>query len=716
MPNTVTYILLLKDKMTAGLTRATAASNRLTKSTTKTSGAMGGLTASLGGMLPLLGAAGVIGAVTGIVSEFANFEKSMSKVKAVTGATGADFQAMEDQAKQLGKTTAFTAGQAADAMGFLGMAGFQTQEIMSAMPSVLDLAAAGNMDLARTADIASNIMTGMGLTAEDMTRIADVLATTAARANVDIGQLGEAFKFAAPAASRLGVTLEETSAILGLLGDMGIQGTLAGTAFRNFGQNVAKLDDSKLATLGLTMKDISDERGNMLPIGEVFGLLMSQAKKLGGNLEQTAVLTKLLGIRGAPALDAFGKAFKSSDKNFDAFVKKLKESSGAAGKMAKTMLDNLSGDFTILKSAVSGVAISIGEKLAPVLRFLTKGFTTLIGKLPSLLEPIKGLLEETSALTVSLKEVTKEMSIGGAETSKFGGFVSRLWEKFSLLDTMLFGLKATMKLLLAPVFAIVKGFQALINIGGLVIKFFQVGFTEGFGKAFSLVLEKLKMWGKKIADFFVGLGVGIKDVIVGIVTFDTGQLERGLFRMKSAFGGVAGELDNVNRSMAVISGNFDEFQKSFEKTKIFKKGIERKGAGEAITGGLIGTTKELVNASKAMGVVEGDFDVLQKKAKAKKIGTGFLDLAGIVGGVTQAEGAAGADLAGITPPTTDAILKEQKQQIIASAPKQFIVNIDKLVETFNVNTTTVGESITKIKELIEQALVESTNDIVLRSA
>src|SRR5690606_25493246 len=161
-----------------------------------------------------------------------DFQAGMNQVRAVSGATGDELAALETQAKELGRTTQFSASEAADGMGYLAMAGFEANEILGSMPSVLQLAAAAQMDLGRAADITSNILTGYGMEVDELGHANDVLVNAMTRANVDLTMLGESFKYVGPVAKSAGVTFEESAAAIGLLGNAGIQGSMAGTALR----------------------------------------------------------------------------------------------------------------------------------------------------------------------------------------------------------------------------------------------------------------------------------------------------------------------------------------------------------------------------------------------------------------------------------------------------------------------------------------------------
>jgi TP901 family phage tail tape measure protein len=223
----------------------------------------------------------------------------MSGVEAVTGATAAQMAELNKVARELGATTEWSASQAADGMKYLGMAGFETNEILDAMPGMLDLATAGQLDLARAADIASNVLTGFGLEAKDVTRVGDVLAKAAASANTNVEQLGYAMSYVAPVASGLGMSLEEASAAVAIFSNAGIQGERAGTTLR---QVLAQLSgpseeaQKKLQELGISAEDINPEIHSLADIISLLrerGMTASQAMDLFGTRAGTGLATLL---------------------------------------------------------------------------------------------------------------------------------------------------------------------------------------------------------------------------------------------------------------------------------------------------------------------------------------------------------------------------------------------------------------------------------------
>ena len=299
-------------------------------------------------MMPL--AAGLVAAGAGfalITRVGMRFEKSMSAVNSILRGTKEEQAALTEQAKKLGATTVFTASQASEGMMFLARAGFKANEITAAMPGLLNMAAAGNIELAEATNIAATVLRGMGLAASDTGRVADVLAEAAANANTDIAQLGNAFSYVAPVARSLGISFEETAAAIGILSDAGIQGDRAGTGLRRmFGHLAGEIERGGLVK---TLRDLADAN-----VGA----------------EETM---KRFGQRAGPAVLAITK-----DKDrLEELLETLQKAEGSAAEMAKTRLDNLAGDLTLLASASEGMAIAIFADMSDGLRGFVQEITQL---------------------------------------------------------------------------------------------------------------------------------------------------------------------------------------------------------------------------------------------------------------------------------------------------------------------------------------------------
>lgn len=333
-------------------------------------------------------------ALYGTIKPAVDFEFAMAKVGAITSeaADSQGFKSLTELARELGRTTQYTSAQAAEAMQFLGMAGFNTQQILKATPAALNLAIAGNMDLGRTADIASNILTGFGIKAKETTRVTDVLAQAARTTNVDVSMLGETMKYAAPVAAAVGGTLEETAVLAGVLGDAGIQATMSGTMLRaaylrlaapvGKGAKVLEKMRKELHLTAEEMPDVAkqaaytqahltqmgvkifDSNGKMRSMIDILRD-MNVALKDASDEEKLSAVKAIFGDRAAPgALNIF-KSIQTM--RLDEVLDKINHSQGAAQEMADRMKATTYGAFLELKSALESISISFGSVLLPTL-------------------------------------------------------------------------------------------------------------------------------------------------------------------------------------------------------------------------------------------------------------------------------------------------------------------------------------------------------------
>ena len=303
---------------------------------------------TLGITAPVLAAGGAVLALGG------DFEASMNRVGALTGLVGdtsGAFEGLKDLAKELGATTQFSASEAADAMGFLAMAGFDAVEIMGAMPSTLQLAAAAGVDLGTAADITSNILSGMGLSTEELAHANDVLVKAMTSSNVDLGMLGESMKYAAPVASGLGYNLEETAAAIGMMGNAGIQGSMAGTALRSALADLAAPTEAQAALMQKLGVEV-DESGRA--VGGLTGLVST----LASNGASASDIMSLFGKNAGPGMLALVNQGSAALAGLEA---KLRDSGGAAQTVADANMKGLNGATKELVSALEGLAIAVAE-------------------------------------------------------------------------------------------------------------------------------------------------------------------------------------------------------------------------------------------------------------------------------------------------------------------------------------------------------------------
>lgn len=326
----------------------------------------------------------------------ANFEQAMSKVGAITKANATDMERLSAKAKELGAATQYTATQSAEAMSYLGMAGWNTNQILAGMPGLLNLAAAGGTNLAKTADIVSDNLTAFGLSAEKAGHMADVYATVITSTNTNVEMLGDTMKYAAPVAHAFGASMEETAALAGLMANSGIKASQAGTALRSGFLRLAgppKMAQKAMDSLGMTLNDITAEQKEAALAMASLGIQMSDnngPKKMAAILTELRNKTKDLGqeeklaamkaIFGTEAATGWIAVLDSGEATFEKLVTSLEKSDGAAGKMAERMQNNAAGAMTRYNSAVEAINISVGEAFLPALAKGADALAVIAGK------------------------------------------------------------------------------------------------------------------------------------------------------------------------------------------------------------------------------------------------------------------------------------------------------------------------------------------------
>lgn len=319
----------------------------------------------------------------GMLSKAADFEAVMSKVKAITVSDDKAMQQLTATARELGEKTMFSATQAGEAMTYLGMAGWNSQQIMAGMPGLLNLAAASGTDLARTADIVSDDLTAFGLSAEHAGHMADVFAKTSTKTNTNVEMLGETMKYAAPVAHAFGASLEETAALTGLMANSGIKASAAGTALRSGFLRLAGTSAKStkaIEEMGLSLSEATAQQEEARAALASLGIAMDDTngpRKMGAIVRDLADRTKdmskeqrlatLATIFGTNAASAWVAVIDQGPDALDQLTKELENSDGAAAAMAETMQNNARGAMIRLQSASESVAISIGSTMLPTL-------------------------------------------------------------------------------------------------------------------------------------------------------------------------------------------------------------------------------------------------------------------------------------------------------------------------------------------------------------
>lgn len=330
-----------------------------------------------------LAAIGIGKLVKDIVDTGANFEETMSKVGAISGATQEEMKKLTETAKEMGRTSVFSATEAAQGLTFMGMAGWSAEQMMAGLPGVMNLAASSGEDLALVSDIVTDAMTAFGMKAEDAGHFADVIAEASRSANTNVSMLGESFKYVAPVAGSLGMSVEDTAVALGLMANSGIKSSQAGTALRAALTNLAKPSKTVgtyMDKLGITLED---EQGNVKSLDTLIGDL----RESFAGLTDAEKAEAAAGMFGKEAMSGMLAIINASDKdlqNLQAAIEGASEAYGGLGTatgMAEQMVGNFSGQMTLMKSALEGMKLAIWDNLQAPLTNIASVATDAITKL-----------------------------------------------------------------------------------------------------------------------------------------------------------------------------------------------------------------------------------------------------------------------------------------------------------------------------------------------
>lgn len=332
----------------------------------------------------------------------AAFESDMAKVAAVSRASDEELNTLTKTARQLGAKTQWSASEAAQGMQYLAMAGFKTNEIIETMPGMLNLASAGAIDLASASDIASNILTGFGLSASDMNRVGDVLTNTFTQSNTTLQGLGATMKYAAPVAKAMGVSIEQAAAMAGKLGDAGIQGEMAGTTLRSVLLRLSAPSEKAAVALDALGVKTTDANGKMKSfpaiLKELNAAMSGMSESARANFTKTIFETEamsgalvLMEQAGSGALDKFIGAVQDV---------------GSAESVASKQIDNLNGDVTILNSAMQEMALKIYDSVKPALRAFAQQATEIVTRIGAWANENPGLVQKIVAVAGAVAAFT----------------------------------------------------------------------------------------------------------------------------------------------------------------------------------------------------------------------------------------------------------------------------------------------------------------------
>jgi TP901 family phage tail tape measure protein len=425
----------------------------------------------------ITGTAAALGGVSAAAIKVgSDFESQMSRVKAISGATGEEFEKLKEQAIQLGADTAFSSKQAAEGMENLAAAGFATNEIVDAMPGLLSLAAAAGEDLATSSDIAASTLRGFGLEAKDMAHVADVLAANANRTNSSVAQTGDAMKYVAPLARAAGLSLEETAAAIGIMADAGIQGSQAGTTLRGAISRLSKPTDDMQEAMDELGISFYDSNGKMKSLTEQVGMLRKATEGMTDEQRNNLLVT----LYGQEALSGMMALINEGEGSLGDLTEAYKACDGEAQKAAETMQDNLSSALEQLSGSAESLGIVFYESVAENLKKTAQSATDSVNNIADAFKSggmnaaIQAAGDEFANLATAAAEHAPEMVDTAVDfIESFGSGITKNKKKLynsavDMAETLGTGLARILPdELERPVESAVKSIASSLNSGGL---------------------------------------------------------------------------------------------------------------------------------------------------------------------------------------------------------------------------------------------------------
>lgn len=525
----------------------------------------------------------VSAAVTGMgiasVKTAADFESSMSQVQATMGITKDSMstvngesvntmEALSDLAKQMGSETAFSASECAEALNYLALAGYDTQEMVDALPTVLNLAAAGNIDLASASDMVTDAMSALGMETSEADTMVDQMAKTASSTNTSVSQLGEGIlTIGATAKSIKGGTAELNTA-LGILANNGIKGAEGGTHLRNVILSLQNPTDKAAACMEQLGVDVYDSQGNMRSLNDILGDLNTSMEGMT-SAEKTNIISSIFNKTDLSSVNAL---LANTGETWDSLQNSITNSAGAAQKMADTQLDNLSGQLTILKSALEGLAISIGEALMPMVKNIVskiQGFVTWLNNLDDgtkqVIVKIGLFVAALGPALVILGTVISKVGVAMQAFSKFGLEITSLVSKagglsgvMSKVGTAIMGINPVVIAVVAAIAVLVGAFVHLWNTNEEFrnkitaiwerIKSIFSGFAQGITDRLNALGFDFENFGEVVSAIWNGLCDFLAPVFEGVFTYIANVLEETL-------GIITGILDIF---IGIFTGNWSQ--------------------------------------------------------------------------------------------------------------------------------------------------------------
>lgn len=562
----------------------------------------------------------IAGIAIGSIKTAANFEAAMSQVGAISDTAGEDLKKLAAEAKKMGATTAFSASESAEAMKYMAMAGWEAEEMTEGISGVMDLAAASGENLALVSDIVTDGLTAFKMEAGDSERFADVMAATASKANTNVAMMGESFKYCASTAGAMGYSIEDISLSLGIMANSGIKAGTAGTTVRNIIANMTEPTDKQAAAmkkLGLSLTKSNGENKDFIEV-------LKDMRSAFSGLSKEEKAKYAATLAGKQSMAGMLTLVNASSKDFKKLKKSIDGAKGSAKEMSEKMLDNLNGQITLLKSAIEGIAITIGDKLTPYAKVvvswaqkaaeyinnLSYAQVNNILKWAGIAAAIGPAIVVFGKMVTAVGTVRRTFGTVMKTISNFGGIVGLITSPAGIVITVLAGI-AIAAVLITKNWSKVKDFLAGIG------NWFQSAFDEA---GFSV---------KGFLDKVVSIGSSIVDI--GGITGKYCKIIAGLF--KKQFGeSVAGTVSQTGKLLKTIvsitAGAFDDIASSVDiGTKVFKALL--KFFGSAFMGDWKGATQGFKKSLKNIfppNIANGMIKSFDKTLPAIKFAVGGIKI------------------------------------------------------------------------------------------
>lgn len=519
--------------------------------------AAGDTIAGAGKKMSVLSAA-VVGIGAAAVQTTAEFDAAMSKVAAVSGAAGDELEALRDKAREMGERTKFSASEAAEAMNYMAMAGWKTEDMLSGLDGIMNLAAASGEDLATTSDIVTDALTAFGLTASDSGHFADILAAASSNANTNVSMMGETFKYCAPIAGALGFSAEDTAEAIGLMANAGIKSTQAGTALRTIMNNLTGEIKICGASLGETTIATTNADGSMRDLSDI----LADCRTAFAGLSESEKANTAEALVGKNAMSGFLALMNAGEQDVQKLSSAIANCNGSAASMAEIMQDNLSGQITILKSQLQELAISFGEMLMPLIRKIVSAVQSFVDRLNEMDEGTRKAVLTIGMIVAALGPF---LVILGTTISKVGaamqGFttlavgIKKLGVGVEGANGLFGRLGAALGGVSAPVLAVVA-VLATLTAAFMYLWHTNDGFRETILSTWSKIKDTLSGFFQGIVDRLNALGFEFTDILDVLKT----AWDAFCSALAPLFEGVFNHIANILSTVTgVITGILDVF-------------------------------------------------------------------------------------------------------------------------------------------------------------